>query len=141
TPASTGKSSSPPPWTSCQSREQWLAPAGMISLWMWTAGSTTRTSARLRTPASTPSSPAPPPSMHRTTRRSLTRTVLTWPRCSVDMSALMRLFGGALPQLVMSDLEGTLVDSVPDLAAAVDQLLALRGRLPAGVERVRDWVG
>src|SRR5690554_5628880 len=57
------------------------------------------------------------------------------------MNALMRLFDGALPQLVMFDLDGTLVDSVPDLAAAVDHMLALRGRPPAGVERVRDWVG
>lgn len=54
---------------------------------------------------------------------------------------LKQLFGGELPQLVMFDLDGTLVDSVPDLAAAVDQMLAQRGRLPAGIERVRRWVG
>ena len=54
---------------------------------------------------------------------------------------LKRLFDGALPQLVMFDLDGTLIDAVPDLAAAVDQMLAKRGRPPAGVERVRDWVG
>ncbi len=57
------------------------------------------------------------------------------------MTPLVRLFGGELPQLVMFDLDGTLVDSVPDLAAAVDQMLAQRGRPPAGIERVRDWVG
>lgn len=57
------------------------------------------------------------------------------------MTALQRLFGGQLPDLVMFDLDGTLVDSVPDLAAAVDQLLAQRGRPAAGVGRVRDWVG
>ena len=57
------------------------------------------------------------------------------------MNALTRLFGGALPQLVMFDLDGTLVDSVPDLAAAVDEMLARRGRPPAGIERVREWVG
>lgn len=54
---------------------------------------------------------------------------------------LRALFDGGLPQLVMFDLDGTLVDSVPDLAAAVDQMLARRGRPPVGVERVRDWVG
>lgn len=57
------------------------------------------------------------------------------------MTALERLFEGGLPRLVMFDLDGTLVDSVPDLAAAVDQVLALRGRPPAGVARVKDWVG
>ena len=57
------------------------------------------------------------------------------------MNALARLFEGRLPRLVMFDLDGTLVDSVPDLAAAVDRMLALRGRAPAGIERVRDWVG
>lgn len=57
------------------------------------------------------------------------------------MNALQQLFGGELPRLVMFDLDGTLVDSVPDLAAAVDQMLALRGRPAAGVAKVKDWVG
>ncbi|HAB86299.1 MAG TPA: phosphoglycolate phosphatase [Pseudomonas sp.] len=43
--------------------------------------------------------------------------------------------------MVMFDLDGTLMDSVPDLAAAVDKMLMLLGREPAGIERVRDWVG
>nr|WP_249910444.1 phosphoglycolate phosphatase [Pseudomonas fulva] len=41
----------------------------------------------------------------------------------------------------MFDLDGTLVDSVPDLATAVDRMLVELGREPAGVERVRQWVG
>lgn len=54
---------------------------------------------------------------------------------------LKELFDGELPQLVMFDLDGTLIDAVPDLAAAVDQMLAQRGRPAAGVAQVRDWVG
>ena len=57
------------------------------------------------------------------------------------MNRLQRLFDGQLPRLAMFDLDGTLMDSVPDLAAAVDRMLMLLGRQPAGIERVRDWVG
>lgn len=44
-------------------------------------------------------------------------------------------------RLIAYDLDGTLVDSAPDLAAAVDRVLAERGLPPAGIERVRRWVG
>ena len=54
---------------------------------------------------------------------------------------ILELFRGELPRLVMFDLDGTLVDSVPDLAAAVDRMLVQLGRPPAGIERVREWVG
>ncbi|MCQ4348953.1 phosphoglycolate phosphatase [Pseudomonas stutzeri] len=57
------------------------------------------------------------------------------------MTLLHALFAGRLPRLAMFDLDGTLVDSVPDLAAAVDRMLATLGREPAGLERVRLWVG
>lgn len=57
------------------------------------------------------------------------------------MTVLHTLFEGRLPRLVMFDLDGTLVDSVPDLAAAIDQMLRALGRPAAGVEQVRLWVG
>lgn len=57
------------------------------------------------------------------------------------MSLLRELFKGELPRLVMFDLDGTLVDSVPDLAAAVDKTLLVLGQPAAGIEQVRDWVG
>ncbi|HEB97288.1 MAG TPA: phosphoglycolate phosphatase [Sedimenticola thiotaurini] len=45
------------------------------------------------------------------------------------------------PSLILIDLDGTLVDSVPDLAFCVDRMMEAVGREPWGEERVRDWVG
>jgi len=41
----------------------------------------------------------------------------------------------------MFDLDGTLVDSVPDLAFSVDAMLTTLGRPAAGVDNTRLWVG
>ncbi|RKR02649.1 phosphoglycolate phosphatase [Kushneria sinocarnis] len=43
--------------------------------------------------------------------------------------------------LVCWDLDGTLIDSAPDLATALDAVLAERGLAPAGLAGVRDWIG
>lgn len=44
-------------------------------------------------------------------------------------------------KLVMFDLDGTLIDSVPDIAWAVDRMLVSMQRPAAGLNRIRDWVG
>ena len=41
----------------------------------------------------------------------------------------------------MIDVDGTLVDSVPDLAYCVDEMMIALGKPPIGNERVRNWVG
>ncbi|MDY6840471.1 MAG: phosphoglycolate phosphatase [Pseudomonadota bacterium] len=55
--------------------------------------------------------------------------------------SLAGLFNPRWPGVALFDLDGTLVDSAPDLAAAVDQMLEHLGRSPAGIDRVRHWVG
>lgn len=45
------------------------------------------------------------------------------------------------PELVLFDLDGTLVDSVPDIAWCIDRMLAELHRPPAGETRVRRWIG
>lgn len=45
------------------------------------------------------------------------------------------------PSLILFDLDGTLVDSAPDLAAAIDRMLVSLGRPPAGEDQVRGWIG
>lgn len=54
---------------------------------------------------------------------------------------LTSLYDDQFPQLVLFDLDGTLLDSVPDLALAVDRMLAALKRPLAGEALVRDWVG
>lgn len=55
--------------------------------------------------------------------------------------SLAGLFNQRWPGVALFDLDGTLVDSAPDLAAAVDCTLEQLGRKPAGLEQVREWVG
>lgn len=51
------------------------------------------------------------------------------------------LFQGQWPALIIFDLDGTLVDSVPDLALAIDAMLVRLQRPLAGESKVREWVG
>ena len=45
------------------------------------------------------------------------------------------------PRMILIDVDGTLVDSVPDLAFCVDEMMKRLGRKPHGEARVRNWVG
>ncbi|MCU7814819.1 MAG: phosphoglycolate phosphatase [Candidatus Thiodiazotropha sp. (ex Lucinoma kastoroae)] len=45
------------------------------------------------------------------------------------------------PEMILIDVDGTLVDSVPDLAYCVDEMMKQLGRAPHGESKVRDWVG
>lgn len=54
---------------------------------------------------------------------------------------LRSVLADRLPALAMLDLDGTLVDSVPDIAHALDGALAAAGYATVGAARVRVWVG
>jgi phosphoglycolate phosphatase len=43
--------------------------------------------------------------------------------------------------MILIDLDGTLVDSVPDLAYCIDAMMERLGRPPRGEAAVRNWVG
>ena len=43
--------------------------------------------------------------------------------------------------MILIDVDGTLVDSVPDLAYCVDQMMMQMDLAPHGEDRVRNWVG
>ena len=45
------------------------------------------------------------------------------------------------PAMILIDVDGTLVDSVPDLAYCVDSMMEKLDRPACGEARVRDWVG
>jgi len=45
------------------------------------------------------------------------------------------------PKMILIDVDGTLVDSVPDLAYCVDEMMKALDREPHGEAKVRDWVG
>jgi len=45
------------------------------------------------------------------------------------------------PEMVLIDVDGTLVDSVPDLAFCVDEMMKMLDMPVRGEQRVRHWVG
>lgn len=45
------------------------------------------------------------------------------------------------PKMVLIDVDGTLVDSVPDLAYCIDEMMKRLGMPEHGEEKVRNWVG
>lgn len=45
------------------------------------------------------------------------------------------------PRAVLFDLDGTLADTAPDLAEAIDRTMQDRGLEACGIERVRGWIG
>jgi len=45
------------------------------------------------------------------------------------------------PKMILIDVDGALVDSVPDLAYCVDEMMNALGRPTHGETKVRDWVG
>jgi len=45
------------------------------------------------------------------------------------------------PEMILIDVDGTMVDSVPDLAFCVDEMMRQLGRSPRGEAEVRNWVG
>ena len=45
------------------------------------------------------------------------------------------------PEMILIDVDGTLVDSVPDLAYCIDEMLKQLGMPSRGEESVRHWVG
>jgi len=45
------------------------------------------------------------------------------------------------PQMILIDVDGTLVDSVPDLAYCVDEMMKQMEMPTHGVDKVRNWVG
>lgn len=55
--------------------------------------------------------------------------------------SLAGLFNPRWPGVALFDLDGTLVDSAPDLAVAVDAMLEQLGRKKAGADNVRQWIG
>ncbi len=45
------------------------------------------------------------------------------------------------PDLVLFDLDGTLVDSLPDLAFSMDAMLEQLGLPTRGIDKAREWIG
>jgi phosphoglycolate phosphatase len=49
--------------------------------------------------------------------------------------------GDSWPRAVIFDLDGTLIDSAPDIASALNEVLGRRGLPPFALERVKEMIG
>lgn len=57
------------------------------------------------------------------------------------MNILQHYYQGKYPKLVMFDLDGTLIDSAPDIAIAVNKTLNELGLTSVSEDKIRLWVG
>lgn len=76
----------------------------------------------------------------RKTTKALSTRCATSSLPSKVVNALDRILGRP-PAALLFDLDGTLVDSAPDLAAALDATLVYGGYAAAGLDAARGWVG
>ena len=60
---------------------------------------------------------------------------------SLDPTEPVRILSAPPPKLVALDLDGTLIDSVPDIAWCIDRTMPRFGIPPRGEALVRRWVG
>jgi phosphoglycolate phosphatase len=61
--------------------------------------------------------------------------------CGVSEASVKQAGAMPWPEAILFDLDGTLIDSVPDLAAATNELLALDNLPPQTVDAVRSMIG
>ena len=59
----------------------------------------------------------------------------------MSINTLLEHLPGRQPAAILFDLDGTLVDSAPDIALALDGTLQAAGFPPPGEARTRDWIG
>lgn len=141
-----GQSSSLRHWTSCARHARLLMLPVATFAWKSTVVSRWITSVRLPRPVRIRLSPVRRFSVLPATVTPMYTTVLSrpcatsWPRPEPVQRVLIKM-SIAKPEMILIDVDGTLVDSVPDLAFCVDSMMEQLGRKPRGEAHVRNWVG
>lgn len=59
----------------------------------------------------------------------------------MSINNILQLFPNRHPAAILFDLDGTLVDSAPDIALAIDETMQDAGFPAPGETRTRDWIG
>src|SRR5689334_20355586 len=113
----------------------------MPSSWRWTAASPRRISLPWPPPAPILSWRVPPFSTPAITPPPSPPCARSWLSHEVVGPMKLSTLTSGVPAALLFDLDGTLLDSAPDLAQAVDRMLADLGHAGAGEPRVRQWVG